>query len=193
MSPMTSIPVCRISVAIGVTSNSSTLHRCWISPPANVVSRHHTCLPSAHGIGVPSAGMFVRPCMGDMAKRSFACPPSVTTLEPVAPHRAMASCTATSSCESSSAGEMPSGSASLPRSDPRRRPWHTSSRVARHCRDHSTPCIGVPMSRQALSHATKASVAPHRWSLSGASVGLREPAGAASATKPHGAPLRADA
>src|SRR6266446_5851993 len=31
MSPTTSIPVFRISVAIGVTSTSSTLHRCWIS------------------------------------------------------------------------------------------------------------------------------------------------------------------
>src|SRR6266849_7882186 len=50
MSPTTSIPVCRISVAIEVTSNSSTLHRCWISPPANVVSRHHVCLPSTHAV-----------------------------------------------------------------------------------------------------------------------------------------------
>src|SRR5207249_3187357 len=73
-----------------VTSTSSTSNRCWISPPANVVRRHRTCLPS-HGIGMPSAAMFVRPYMGDMAKRSFACPPSVTTLELVAPHRAMAS------------------------------------------------------------------------------------------------------
>src|SRR2546428_8433293 len=31
MSPTTSIPVFRISVAIGVTSTSSTSNRCWIS------------------------------------------------------------------------------------------------------------------------------------------------------------------
>jgi hypothetical protein len=53
-----------------------------------------------------------------------------------------------------------------------RRPWHTSAGVARHGHDRSTPCIGAPISRQTLSHATKASEAPHRWSLSGASVGL---------------------
>jgi hypothetical protein len=49
------------------------------------------------------------------------------------------------------------------------------------------------VSRETLSHATKASEAPHRWSLSGASVVLRSPAGASSTTKPHVAPLRADA
>jgi hypothetical protein len=41
-----------------------------------------------------------------MAKLSFACSPSVTTLEPVASNRAMVSWTAKSYCESSSACEM---------------------------------------------------------------------------------------
>src|SRR5262249_33790356 len=89
--------------------------------------------------------------------------------------------------------EMPSGSASLPRFDPRRRPWHTSSGVDRHGHDRSTPCIDAPISRQTLSHATKKSDAPHRWSSSGASVVLRLPAGASSTPKPHVAPLQADA